>query len=203
MYDRIGEKIQTWAKMIFVVEAIASIIAGLVIMSESDELYGILTIICGPIVAWVSSWILYGFGTIIVKLCEIADDTKYLKLIYREATLKREEKGTDQSDKQKTKTENVESYAFKMQKAESLLETIQIDISCQEDEENPLTINQLYQILSYALEYANDDNMRKYLERIDNVIIKRILTCSPSDMRFVVRAYRSKLKEEINATKKQ
>ena len=66
-YDNIGGKIKSWAKWIFGAGAIAAIIAGFVmIIQDSDmALVGLLTIILGPIVAWVSSWLLYGFGQLI------------------------------------------------------------------------------------------------------------------------------------------
>ncbi|MBR6563003.1 MAG: hypothetical protein IKK70_03595 [Clostridia bacterium] len=65
MYNRISEKIKLLAKAIFLIEAVGAIITGIVIGSEEDWLYGILIIFLGPIVAWVSSWLIYGFGELI------------------------------------------------------------------------------------------------------------------------------------------
>ena len=44
----------------------------------SDDLmiYGVITIIVGPLAAWVSSWLLYGFGELIEKTTEIAENTR-------------------------------------------------------------------------------------------------------------------------------
>ncbi len=69
LYKNIGNKIKTLAKWIFIVETIAAIITGLVLLFTDENLilYGFLTLFCGPIVAWVSSWILYAFG-------ELAED---------------------------------------------------------------------------------------------------------------------------------
>ena len=78
MFDNIGGKIKGLAKAIFYVEAVAAFIAGIVIMSEGDEmiLFGLLIWVVGPLVAWVSSWFLYGFGEIIDKLCAIERNTR-------------------------------------------------------------------------------------------------------------------------------
>ena len=65
MYDFIGDKIKGLAKAIFFVEAIASVIGGLILISIELAIVGILVIILGPLVAWVSSWLLYGFGQLI------------------------------------------------------------------------------------------------------------------------------------------
>lgn len=65
LYKNIGEKIKTWAIWIFIVEAIGSIIAGIVMMGNYLEVSGILTLFIGPLVALVSSWILYAFGQLV------------------------------------------------------------------------------------------------------------------------------------------
>lgn len=75
MYDKIGEKIRSLAIWTFIVEALASIIAGWVFAIEGEEWYGWVILILGPLVAWVGSWILYGFGEIIVKVTEIEHNT--------------------------------------------------------------------------------------------------------------------------------
>ena len=67
MYDNIGGKIKGLAKAMFIVEAIVAVIAGIVSFTADDDfiLVGLLTLFCGPIVAWVSSWILYAFGELV------------------------------------------------------------------------------------------------------------------------------------------
>ena len=75
MYDNIGGKIKGLAKATFIVEAIAAIIVGIVLLVETDEWWCALILFCGPIVAWVSSWLLYGFGEIIDELCDIEHNT--------------------------------------------------------------------------------------------------------------------------------
>ena len=66
-YENIGDKIKGLAQMSFVVEAIAAVITGIALMFSDEDLilYGLLVVIMGPIIAWVSSWLLYGFGQLI------------------------------------------------------------------------------------------------------------------------------------------
>jgi hypothetical protein len=75
MYDHIGKKIKSLAVWTFIVEAIGSIITGFILMTDEDVLY-ILLVFFGPIVAWVSSWLLYGFGELIDKACDIERNTR-------------------------------------------------------------------------------------------------------------------------------
>ena len=74
-YDNIGGKIKGWAKWIFAIEAIATIIMGLIFMGVS-VLAGFLLMLFGPIAAWVSSWILYGYGQLIENSDIIAEEYK-------------------------------------------------------------------------------------------------------------------------------
>ena len=78
MYDNIGGKIKTLAKGIFIVESISFVIGGIAFMAIDSEfiVYGLLLLFFGPLVAWVSSWITYGFGELIEKVTEIESNTR-------------------------------------------------------------------------------------------------------------------------------
>ena len=78
MFDNIGGKIKGLAKAVFIVEAIAAVIAGIALIASDEDLIpiGLLVLFIGPIVAWVSSWLLYGFGEIIDKTCDIERNTR-------------------------------------------------------------------------------------------------------------------------------
>ena len=67
LYENIGGKIKNWAKWIFIVEAIGAIITGLVLLCTDEDLilYGLITLVCGPIVAYIGSWILFAFGELV------------------------------------------------------------------------------------------------------------------------------------------
>ena len=74
MYDNIGEKIKVLAKVVFIVGAIAAVIAGIALM-RSNVPIGLLVIVLGSIIALISSWLIYGFGELIDKTCDIARNT--------------------------------------------------------------------------------------------------------------------------------
>ena len=78
MYDNIGGKIKGLAKAIFIIGAVVSFIAGIVLMFVNDNLIfvGVLIWFIGIIVSWVSSWVLYGFGEIIDKISDIERNTQ-------------------------------------------------------------------------------------------------------------------------------
>lgn len=69
MYDNIGEKIKGLSVTTAVLTAFASIITGIVFMCEGGSLFisGLLIAVIGSFGAWVSSWLLYGFGELIVQ----------------------------------------------------------------------------------------------------------------------------------------
>ena len=78
MYNNIGGKIKGLAKASFIVAAIAAVITGIALMATDEDLilYGLLVMVVGPIVAWVSSWLLYGFGELIDKASDIERNTR-------------------------------------------------------------------------------------------------------------------------------
>ncbi len=86
LYADIGQKIKNWAKWIFIIELIAVVIGAFAMLFSGDDdfiLPGILTLILGPIVAFVSTWILYGFGELIDKTCANEQHTRdILRFLY-------------------------------------------------------------------------------------------------------------------------
>lgn len=78
MYDNIGGKIKGLAKATFIVEAIAAVISGIAVMAIDEEmiLIGLLVMVIATIVAWVSSWFLFGFGQLIENSDIIAKQYK-------------------------------------------------------------------------------------------------------------------------------
>ena len=77
MYSNIGGKIKALAIGLFAVETLASVFYSLVMVVEDPDMIvlAFLTILFGPIVAWISTWLLYGFGELIDKATEIAENT--------------------------------------------------------------------------------------------------------------------------------
>ncbi len=75
MFRRIGRKIKGVVKILFWIEVAAIYIVGLVFIVPTSGL-SILYAIGGILVAWISSWLIYGFGEIIDKLCDIEENTR-------------------------------------------------------------------------------------------------------------------------------
>lgn len=80
MYKNIGKKIKGLAKATFIVEAISAVITGMILgivwysWGEYEGAFVALGIMVGgPIIAWVSTWLLYGFGELIDKTSKISD----------------------------------------------------------------------------------------------------------------------------------
>lgn len=78
MYDNISNKIKGLANAIFIIEAILSFVLGIILLSNEELLYGFLTLAIGPLIAWISSWVLYGFGELIEKVSAIEQNTRNL-----------------------------------------------------------------------------------------------------------------------------
>lgn len=71
-YSDIGKKIKGWAKAIFIIESILFIISAIIMLSfaAEDEVWlplALVTAILGPVVSWISSWLLYAFGELVDK----------------------------------------------------------------------------------------------------------------------------------------
>ncbi len=75
MYENIGGKIKTLAKVSFWVIAIASIVVGVILAGYTKGI-SLLGALMGAFLAWISTWTLYGFGEIIDKLNAIEKNTR-------------------------------------------------------------------------------------------------------------------------------
>ena len=116
-YENIGDKIKGLAQMAFVVEAIAAVITGIALMASDEDLilYGLLVLIAGPIIAWVSSWLLYGFGQLIENSDIIAEEYNRKNEKHEKVVEKNNEKKQAQRLKEvKAAIENpdVDEYKF-------------------------------------------------------------------------------------------
>ena len=84
MFDNIGGKIKTLAKVVCWLGIIASVIVAIVMFVASKENYrtegtyvglGIAFLIGGPLISWISSFMCYGFGELIENSAIIARNT--------------------------------------------------------------------------------------------------------------------------------
>lgn len=78
MFDNIGSKLKNLALIIFSLEIIGFACLA-VALFDSDGAIGLIPLIGGPIFAWVNTSLLYGFGELIERTTEIANNTKRLK----------------------------------------------------------------------------------------------------------------------------
>ena len=76
MYENIGKKIKVLAQAIFILESIAAVITGIVLWIDIEEGWCAIVLFGGPVVALLSSWLLYGFGELIDKVCDIERNTR-------------------------------------------------------------------------------------------------------------------------------
>lgn len=78
LYTNIGKKVKALAKWMFIIEAIGAIITGIALLSIDEDLIiaGLLTLLCGPIVAWIGSWITYAFGELVEKTSANEQNTR-------------------------------------------------------------------------------------------------------------------------------
>jgi hypothetical protein len=72
MYSNIGGKIKKLAVIIAILMAAGSVISGIIVLSQGyGAAAGVINIILGPIIAWVLSLTIYGFGELIEHTTEI------------------------------------------------------------------------------------------------------------------------------------
>lgn len=76
MFENIGGKIKKLAIVLTVIGIIASFVVGILMAVAASNLHqsqlgGILVIILGSILSWISSFVLYGFGQLIESTCNI------------------------------------------------------------------------------------------------------------------------------------
>lgn len=80
MFDNIGSKVKTLAKVLCWIGIIASIIGGLIILGTSrgvaaGVISGLAVIILGSILSWAGSFVLYAFGDAVENIAFIANLT--------------------------------------------------------------------------------------------------------------------------------
>lgn len=76
MFENIGEKIKSLASIICWFGIVASIAVALFLFASAPEdgvivIFSMVILILGPLISWLSTCILYGYGELISKSCEI------------------------------------------------------------------------------------------------------------------------------------
>lgn len=81
MFENIGRKIKVLAQVVFWVGVIGSCVAGLVVLVKMESAIGLLIMLGGGATALISGWLAYGFGELIDKTTEIAQNANTLPKI--------------------------------------------------------------------------------------------------------------------------
>lgn len=89
MFQNIGKKIKTMAKVICWVGIIGSVVGGVIMVLSGVGVLqfnaeagvaaimgGVLTVVLGSLFSWIGSFMLLGFGEIVEKVDEIAENTR-------------------------------------------------------------------------------------------------------------------------------
>lgn len=77
MFDNIGRKIKALAQVVCWIGIVCSVIYGVVLMTTDEDLVmvGFMVLVMGSVLAWVSSFALYGFGQLIENTDKIVLNT--------------------------------------------------------------------------------------------------------------------------------
>lgn len=102
MFDNIGGKIKGAASFISVSGIIASIIAGVDLVSKETVIVGLIIIIVGSLFSWVGSFLLYGFGQLVENSDIIAEQSNRDNIKY-EKTVKKQQEIKNKKEIQETK----------------------------------------------------------------------------------------------------
>lgn len=65
MFDNIGNKILCLARFLCIMGIIGSVIYGIALIVNGAAISGFMYILVGPLVSWLSCFVLYGFGQLI------------------------------------------------------------------------------------------------------------------------------------------
>ena len=186
LYENIGAKIKNWAKWIFIIEAIGAVITGIVMManaSDIDDIFffaGLLTIILGPVVAWVSTWLLYAFGELVEDIHAIRNEyypiindiKKNVRLMADPIIREAEEKALCEA----------EEKALREAEEKALRETpAKVQQTIQKKEKT------LSEKLAYALMFQSDDGMVRYLKGLQDETVQNILKSPQHSIREQIK----------------
>jgi len=109
LYGNVGKKIKKLAFVDVLIFSIGSIFFGLAITFVSNNdigiIIGLLIVIIGPLVSFISSLTLYGFGELIEKACEIAENTAKIN-IYKNTTVQNNKKTVNPTEEKQKNDSN-------------------------------------------------------------------------------------------------
>ncbi len=171
-YSDIGKKIKEWAVWIFIVEAVAAIIAGIagafvffsewVTSSGDDEIilgviFCLLATPLAILIEFVGTWILYGFGELIDKTVENERNTRNILDILKKSPSKSTDSG---APKAQTQNKDPEPVIYSYEKREPQPKRSFVKRSYTDEELRALPLTSLTQL------YASDKITKETYDRI-------------------------------------
>ncbi len=77
MFDKVSSKLKMVASIFVIIGSLASFISSIVLFTGEKIAVGIVVLICGIFLSWVSALLIYGFGELIEKASQIEKNTRY------------------------------------------------------------------------------------------------------------------------------
>ena len=133
MFDKIGEKIKTLAKVVCVIGIVASVVYGIVSVkidgfNIGSVSRGLLIAVAGSLISWISLFFIYGFGQLISNSDVIARNIESIDSYNEEIVNKINEK-KEVKEKKSDSTKKTEIKEEKTETPEDLEVKI-VDIKC-------------------------------------------------------------------------
>ena len=128
LFKNIGEKLQGLAVLLFILEVFSAIIGGISLIAADDgNVIGPILLFCGPIVAWISSAILFSFGQLVEDVHAIRDKEGTTA----EVRIKREEEDKAVEERAKREAEQLSVSDIESATSAFLKRRVSIsDINC-------------------------------------------------------------------------
>ena len=181
MFENIGPKLKTLAKVSCCLGIIGSVIYGIIFFSQHQPLLGILWIILGSLLSWLSCLSMYGLG-IVVDDHETFDARASEELSKQVSSLQKDIAAlTEKMDSiilsgRSTGSEKSDSVKMNENPAISAATILPVQETenkknekIQDDEESSsvpsIDSNHLREFLEYALKFQTDDGLLLYLKR--------------------------------------
>ena len=169
LYNNIGQKIRYLAFWGFVVEAISSVVGGIVMLIDQNAV-GIVLLIAGPIVAWVSSWLLYAFGQLVENVADMNEAQATATARAKQPVAPKA--ATQATPKATPAAQPAPVAAVKAPPAAIAAHHEEPKAA----EEAPKTPGQSRrEKLAYALRYTTDEGMINYLKTMDDPVVNQII----------------------------
>ena len=163
LYFGIGKKIKNWAIWMAIIEAIGSVITGIVflcVFGVEDGWWGLIISVCGPVLAYVNTWLLYGFGELIDKACDIADNTNISVLSIREEIARRN-KEAEEERRKRIEEERNHREALEKNRSKETKEQKENRESQKEPHDSSFTVLNAYTLICNSCKYAQSANNKE------------------------------------------